>query len=30
MSFIDRLINLITIFIYDVSFYVMSYFDKEN
>jgi hypothetical protein len=30
MSFIDRLINSITIFIYDVSFYVMSYFDKEN
>lgn len=30
MSLIDRLINSITIFIYDVSFYVMSYFDKEN
>jgi len=30
MSFIDRLINSITLFIYDVSFYVMSYFDKEN
>ena len=30
MNFIDRLINSITIFIYDVSFYVMSYFDKEN
>lgn len=30
MSFIDKLINSITIFIYDVSFYVMSYFDKEN
>lgn len=30
MSFIDRLINSITIFIYDISFYIMSYFDKEN
>lgn len=30
MSFIDRLINSIALFIYDVSFYVMSYFDKEN
>jgi hypothetical protein len=30
MSLIDRLINSITIFIYDVSAYVMSYFDKEN
>ena len=30
MSFVDRLINSITIFIYDISFYVMSYFDKET